>query len=250
VSRAYYNEIEPYCVEWLKNLIAAGLIPNGDVDSRPIETVSPDDLKGYTQCHFFAGLGGWGYAVRLAGWPDDRPIWTGSCPCQPFSRSGRQQKTDDVRHLWPSFFGLIRARHPNCVVGEQVSGSAGEEWFDKVAFDLESEDYSARAVDIPACSIGADHVRPRLYWLAHSMRAGLSGSEPERDCVCGSAGTPPTERGYGVILARIFHEPSPASVPHFNGISRPVDCVHAFGNAIVPELAAEVIRAYMEVAGV
>ena len=32
---AYYNEIDPYAAQWLRNLIAAGHLPAGDVDERP-----------------------------------------------------------------------------------------------------------------------------------------------------------------------------------------------------------------------
>ena len=166
---AYYNEIEPYAAEWLRNLIKAGLIPDGEVDTRSIVDVSADDLRSYTQCHFFAGIGGWAHALRLAGWPDDRPIWTGSCPCQPFSVAGKGLGTDDPRHLWPHFFRLIRARRPPLVMGEQVAGAAGYGWFDGVAADLEAENYISRAVDIPACSVDAPHIRSRLYWVASDM---------------------------------------------------------------------------------
>lgn len=58
MSRAYYNEIDPYAAQWLRKLITEGLIADGDVDERSIEDVAPSDLDGYTQCHFFAGLGG------------------------------------------------------------------------------------------------------------------------------------------------------------------------------------------------
>ncbi|MFN7611736.1 MAG: DNA cytosine methyltransferase, partial [bacterium] len=75
--RAYYNEFDPFAAQWLRNLIHAGLIAPGDVDERSILEVGPYDLWGYDQCHFFAGIGGGSYAARLAGWPDDRPIWTG-----------------------------------------------------------------------------------------------------------------------------------------------------------------------------
>ena len=61
---AYYNEFDPFAAAWLRNLIAQGLIAPGDVDERSIKDVSPDDLRGYTQCHFFAGIGGWSYAAR------------------------------------------------------------------------------------------------------------------------------------------------------------------------------------------
>ena len=88
---AYYNEIDPFAAQWLRELIKAGHIALGEVDTRSIENVAADDLAGFTQCHFFAGIGTWSYALRCAGWPDDRPVWTGSCPCQPFS-SARQAK--------------------------------------------------------------------------------------------------------------------------------------------------------------
>ena len=86
---AYYNEIDPYAAQWLRNLIEAGQIAPGYVDERDIRDVSPSDLIGFTQHHFFAGVGVWSYALRLAGWPDDEPVMTGSPPCQPFSSAGR-----------------------------------------------------------------------------------------------------------------------------------------------------------------
>lgn len=121
---AYYNEFDPKAAAWLRELIKADLIAPGDVDERSIKDVQPNDLKGYTQCHFFAGIGGWSYALRLAGWSDDVPVWTGSCPCQPFSSAGKQKGTDDERHLWPDFMRLIRECRPSVVFGEQVAGSS------------------------------------------------------------------------------------------------------------------------------
>ena len=163
---AYYNEFEPYAAEWLRNLIKAGYIPDGEVDTRSIVDVSTDELRGFTQCHFFAGIGGWGYALRLARWPDDRPIWTGSCPCQPFSVAGKGAGTADPRHLWPHFHRLIAACRPPVVMGEQVAGKAGYGWFDGVRADLEGSGYSSRAADIPALAVNAPHIRQRLYWVA------------------------------------------------------------------------------------
>ena len=166
---AYYNEIEPYAAQWLRNLIKEGLIADGEVDTRSIVDVAPDDIRGFTQCHFFAGIGGWSYALRLAGWPDDRPVWTGSCPCQPFSVAGKGAGTDDPRHLWPHFHRLISAVRPPVVMGEQVAGAAGYGWLDGVRADLEREGYASRGADLPALAVNAPHIRQRLYWVAQSM---------------------------------------------------------------------------------
>ena len=179
---AYYNEIEPAAAEVLRAAILLGVIADGEVDTRSITDVGPDDLRGFTQCHFFAGGGLWSVAARLAGWPDDRPLWTGSCPCQPFSVAGKGRGADDPRHLWPDFFRLIRACRPPVVVGEQVAGAAGYGWFDGVSADLEGEGYASRAVDIPACAVDAPHIRQRLYWVSmvDAARVGWREGWPER----------------------------------------------------------------------
>src|SRR3990167_6055231 len=121
----YYNDNEPFVAAWLRNLIAAGHLPAGDVDERPIQAVQPDDLRGYTQCHFFAGIGGWPLALQLAGAPTPRRLWTGSCPCQPFSSAGKQQAGTDPRHLWPEWFRLIRESRPDAVFSEHVAATIG-----------------------------------------------------------------------------------------------------------------------------
>ncbi|HHC3228618.1 TPA: DNA cytosine methyltransferase [Klebsiella pneumoniae] len=165
---AYYNEIDPFAAQWLRNLIAAGHIAPGEVDERSIEDVTPDDLRGFTQCHFFAGIGGWSYALRLAGWPDDRPVWTGSCPCQPFSPAGKGDGFADERHLWPQFFHLISERRPQHVFGEQVAAGNANVWFDLVQADLEGMGYAFGLVPFTSAGIGAPHIRERAYWVANA----------------------------------------------------------------------------------
>jgi DNA (cytosine-5)-methyltransferase 1 len=177
---AYYNEFDPYAAQWLRNLIAAGHIAPGDVDERSILEVKADDLRSYDQCHFFAGIGGWSHALRLAGWPDDRPVWTGSCPCQPFSAAGKQRGSDDERHLWPAFFDLIRECGPGSVFGEQVAGAAALAWLDHVCADLEGAGYAAAAAALPACCVGAHHRRERLFWVAHADGWDASAERQQR----------------------------------------------------------------------
>jgi DNA (cytosine-5)-methyltransferase 1 len=125
---AYYNEIDPKAAAWLRELIKGGHIAAGDVDERSIADVQPDDLISYTQCHFFAGIGGWSYALRLAGWPDDRPVWTGSCPCTTHSTAARGKNTE--RDWWPYWQRLIAAKAPTAIFSEQVANVAS--WFDVV----------------------------------------------------------------------------------------------------------------------
>jgi DNA (cytosine-5)-methyltransferase 1 len=280
---AYYNEIDAGAAQWLRNLIAAGLIAPGDVDERSISDVRADDLVGYDQCHFFAGIGGWSYALRLAGWPDDRPVWTGSCPCQPFSSAGRGGGFDDSRHLWPEFFRLIRERRPSVVFGEQVASALGRGWLSAVRADLESVGYAVGAADLCAAGIGASHIRQRLYWVADRDRGGLS-RDGERD---GDAQPRQGQRddagGRGEVrggLADANHarlegrrgggdgtaqRPAWSSrmVDCSDGKSRPVPtqpglqpladgvpgrivALRGAGNAIVPQLAAEFVSAWCE----
>ncbi|AWS78348.1 DNA cytosine methyltransferase [Enterobacter hormaechei] len=165
---AYYNEIDPFAAQWLRNLIAGGHIAPGEVDERSIEDVIPDDLRGFTQCHFFAGIGVWSHSLRLAGWPDDKPVWTGSCPCQPFSAAGKGDGFADERHLWPHFFHLISERRPQHVFGEQVAAGNANVWFDLVQSDLEGMGYAFGLVPFTSASIGAPHIRERAYWVANS----------------------------------------------------------------------------------
>jgi DNA (cytosine-5)-methyltransferase 1 len=323
----YYNDNDPNAAAWLRELIKCNLIPAGDVDERSIADVTKADLKGYIQCHFFAGIGGWSEALRLAGWPTTRPVWTGSCPCQPFSSAGKRKGTADERHLWPEFYRLIRECRPVTVFGEQVERAIGLGWLDGVFADLEAENYTCGAAVLGAHSVNAPHIRQRLYWVAESSiegsgglpiqpggsqqtgfnpirngeTSGLADSEDERcerggrtrtrrerfENNCTNGGMDDTNcRGCGEkreferlyeIRERGANEwmqtegagpfgfwsnsilipckdgkarrisPEPAFFPLADGLPGRVAMLRGFGNAIVPQVAAEFIKAYMEV---
>lgn len=257
---AYYNEIDPYAAQWLRNLIAAGHIAPGDVDERSIVDVQPDDLKGYAQCHFFAGIGGWSYALRLAGWSDDREAWTGSCPCQPLSSAGKQEGHLDERHLWPAFFRLIAQCEPPEVFGEQVASADGLRWMSAVRADFEGHRYACGVASVPGFIAGSPQQRQRLYWVASTDRTGRDGltkqneqpaarSEvPRRDNVNGRRGSfwssaVPMEGADGT--RRLL---PPGIKLLADGLSDGMGQMRGYGNAIIPQAAAEVIGAYMEIA--
>ena len=219
---AYYNENDPFAAQWLRNLIIDGHIAHGDVDDRSIKDVVPLDLKGYTQCHFFAGIGGWSLALRMAGWPDDKPVWTGSCPCQPFSTAARGANTNE-KDLWNDLREQINELRPASFFGEQV---AKKPWADRVFDDLEALDYSVGAAVLPALSVGADHQRHRLYFAGYSNSHG----KPKLPLDGEVARLPWTSR-------------NPEPIPSEDGLPSRMGVLRAYGNAIVPQVAAEFILA-------
>ena len=169
---AWYNENDAYAAGWLRNLISERLIADGDVDTRSIVDVRSADLAGFDQCHFFAGIGGWSLALRRAGWPDARSVWTGSCPCQPFSLRGKQAGYADPRHLWPTWARLIGERRPAMIFGEQLA--TAPRWLRLVRGDLEALGYAVGSLPIEAACAGAEQLRDR-YWFVGVL---VNGIEP------------------------------------------------------------------------
>jgi DNA (cytosine-5)-methyltransferase 1 len=165
---AYYNEHDAEKAAWIRELIRQHVVAPGDVDERSIADVRPDDLRGYRQCHFFAGIAVWSYALRLAEWPDDKAAWTGSCPCPSFSCAGKGEGFDDPRHLWPVWYPLIRECRPRILFGEQADAAVRFGWLDLVCGDMEAAEYAIAAAVLGAHSVGAGHKRQRLYFCADS----------------------------------------------------------------------------------
>ena len=174
--KTFYNENDPLAAAWLRGLADSGSITEGTVCDESIERISGAALHGFERVHFFAGIGGWDYALRLAGWPADREVWTGSCPCQPFSSAGKKRAESDARHLWPEMRRLIGECKPATIFGEQVASKLGREWLDGVFADLEAMGYRVAGADLCAAGVGAPHIRQRLYWVANTDCRGFGES--------------------------------------------------------------------------
>ena len=313
MSEVYYNEYNREAAAMLRQMMADGVIPKGVVDERSITDVGPDELKHFTHCHFFAGIGGWAVALGLAGWPSDRPVWTGSAPCQPFSGAGKGAGKSDERHLFPVWLRLIEQCRPASIYGEQVASAVAHGWLDDVYQGLEAEGYAVGAAVLPACSVGAPHRRDRLWFVAHAT--GTDGQHPSqawgrgtgvaggRDVVAHTRGTEPqrlsgqqgqenlqagckgdcsslvdnteqsrlegqprhggreagreeqerpaTEAGFWSTAewhrcADQKHRLIEPSIPLLlDGVQHRRPILHAIGNAIVPQVAAEFIKASM-----
>jgi DNA (cytosine-5)-methyltransferase 1 len=293
----YYNEWDSFAAAWLTELIKDGLIPYGEVDTRSITDVKPSELKGFTQCHFFAGIGGWSRALGMAGWSPDRPVWTGSPPCQSFSTAGKGKGKDDARHLWPTFFNLIRECQPPTVFGEQVAAAIRFGWLDDLQTDFEREGYASASFVLPAGAVGAPHKRDRLFFVADSYADGrvkglqsIQGESSERvgrnsidDKLVGDSNDQGLQM-YGEHGELYFRESDrenkdgqcsytgilnttgfwsessaiycrdgkyrqipveSALFPLADGIPNRVGILRGAGNAIVPQAAAEIIKAYL-----
>lgn len=253
----YYNEFDRKTAAWLRELINQGYLPKGDVDERSIVDVRGGDLAGYTQCHFFAGIGGWPYALQLAGWPTTEPVWTGSCPCQPFSCAGKGRGTEDERHLWPEFARLIGECSPTTVFGEQVASRAGREWLSGVLTDLEGMGYAAAGADLCAACKAAPHPRQRLFWVANTdskfnfgeNRSGFGGASSIPSIWQGSEVIQEGQRRIDELVARRITSRVSSYADarsDIDGIPAYMEQMRGAGNAIVPQVAAEFIRAFID----
>lgn len=253
----YYNENDEDAANWLQNLVDNMVIPDAVVDRRSIVDVTPGDLKGFDQCHFFAGIGGWPYALMLAGVPSDTPLWTGSCPCQPFSNIGLKKGEADERHLWPVFYNLIKKCKPPTVYGEQVASTDGRAWLSRVFADLEAASYAAAGADLSAAGVTAPHIRQRLYWVGDADYEGLEGHAGDDE----GDGRRSSSRGPVAAPSSAVPWDNSVRIAQFEGRSRRcepgvspmayrtpahVGLLRAYGNAIVPQVAEQFIRAHRE----
>lgn len=233
-----FYEYDPICCRWLQELFPDGRVYCQDVKQQTF-------IEG-DRVHLFAGVGGWEYALRLAGW--ESPVWTLSCPCQPFSISGRRTGTSDDRHLWPYARNLIDQHRPATMFGEQVASPLGREWLNGVFNDLEAMGYAVAGADLPSCSVGTSHRRQRLYWAATDARASRLPRLSDIEGVPKSTQTPSTFDGDSITYARFCVGNHCPDVLRVDGLSLKTSriAIKGYGNGIVPQVAAVFIHAVGE----
>lgn len=238
----YHNEWDPYCAQWIRNLMQANLIPQGEVDERSITDVSADDLRGFKRWHFFSGIAGWALALRIADAADDSEVWTGSPPCQDNSFAaavtGRRTGFDGARsglaHKWLELLGAIR---PRSVGFENVPGV--RPWLHHITEGLGSLGYSVSESERSSQDIGAPMPRRRVWVFAQRDGARLAQSGESEPCQAHDDPRAAAPRNYWAETERGFR-------PLDDGIPERVAQVRAFGNAIDPHVAASLIRQHMD----
>lgn len=193
-------------------------------------------------------------------------LLTGGFPCQPFSVAGKRAGAGDDRFLWPAMLAVVERTKPAWIVGENVTGIIRME-LDRVLADLEAEGYTAWPLVIPACAVDARHRRDRVWIMAHNQSlgrgevrgraSGQSGHTDKRGEAATNAmrersfpaslqGVYPSQKGSGARdeqsqrSCRWPAEPGVGRVAH--GIPSRVDRIKGLGNAIVPQVAFEILR--------
>lgn len=206
---------------------------------------------------------------------------TGGFPCQPFSLAGKRAGSSDDRWLWPKMAGVIDRIRPYWVLAENVPGIIGME-LDTVLSDLERIDYSAQAITIPAVGVDAPHRRERVWIVGNannSRHPAAPGCENVADTGCklgeeiwtesqknqpkktihdkrccpsmADANNPRLKQQWGAVSVQSEltaaecgsrWEPEPRLGRMAHGISNRVDRLRGLGNAIVPQVAFQLIR--------
>lgn len=184
-------------------------------------------------------------------------ILTGGFPCQPFSAAGVRRGTSDDRYLWPEMLRVIRLTEPQWVIAENVRGLLT--WndglvFEQVCLDLEASGYEVQPFIIPAVAVNAPHRRDRIWFIAHAI---------ERRTNPNATDSSHNQRKSGLGLER--QQDQENTQPHLSsqnwqrnwlevatelcsmddGFPKGLDRARqlkAYGNAIVPPVAVELLR--------
>jgi DNA (cytosine-5)-methyltransferase 1 len=229
----------------------------------------------------FSGIGGFALACRMVGgietigfseintyassilkrhWPDvpnygdirnvrgiKCDIITGGFPCQDISRAGKRAGISGTESgLWREMLRIIDESRPRWVLGENVARLTSDGLV-TVLQNLYEIGYDAEWHCVPAYAAGAPHERDRVWIVAYPMQPGETGRWTSRVSRWrGSEGQARQDGWDGTTQGNVqlWSEPNVGRVAY--GIPNGVDRINALGNAIVPQVAAEIIKAMKE----
>jgi DNA (cytosine-5)-methyltransferase 1 len=166
-------------------------------------------------------------------------LLTGGFPCQPFSVAGKQRGKDDNRYLWPEMLRVIQEAKPTWIIGENVAGIVNLA-LDQVCADLEGQGYEVEPIIVPACAVDAPHRRDRVWILANSVNKGLQRTELCEALGKSAGASRSASECFGIEGSCWPTEPNLGRVAH--GIPNRTHRLKGLGNAIVPQVASEIIR--------
>ena len=147
-----------------------------------VETVGFAEIDDYASrvlVKNFPGVPNYGDVRDVPAVAGSTWLVTGGFPCQPFSVAGKQRGAADDRWLWPEMAGVIERVRPAWVLAENVPGIIRME-LDTVLSDLESLDYTAWTVVVPAVGVDAPHRRERVWIAGNTIGGGFSGQHRGR----------------------------------------------------------------------
>ena len=175
-------------------------------------------------------------------WYKGVSLLTGGYPCQPFSQAGKRKGKEDVRHLWPEMFRLIQELQPTWIIGENVANFISMA-FQRTKTDLESEGYEVQPFIIPACAVIAPHRRDRAWIVAYSNGKGLSGFQQSNTNTIQSC----KKKGFSISSFNYDNQMALPNIPKNirvdDGVPNRVDRIKGLGNAIVPQVAYQILKA-------
>jgi len=212
-------------------------------------------------------------------------LLTGGFPCQPFSVSGNRRGAADDRFLWPEMLRAISEVRPAWIIAENVPGIKSMEFaqslsglatqgddeegglakytvvLDEICSQIERIGYEVQPIIIPACAVDAPHQRARVWIVGHAERGGRhridrGGAGPKSQARRSELSNPKVaglevrkrkgrkEMGF-IRVCRWPTEPDVGRVAY--GIPARVDRIKALGNAIVPQVAYQIIKGIAEI---
>lgn len=172
---------------------------------------------------------------------------TGGFPCQDISAANTKNRKGLAGDRSGLFFEIIRLVcecRPRYVVLENSSALLnfrGGRDMGAILWELSQCGYDADWSVISACSMGAPHMRRRLFIVAYAN--SQHGAQRMAIQPNDNRNVQAVHQGPG---SSVWTEPAPSPCGISNGVPSRMDRVRALGNAVVPSVAEIALRRVME----